>query len=185
MSEWFEHLDGLRDGGWDLLDRGASDPDSALHLAGLASIGLGGAAEARTVVLRGADRAAATLETHADRASHKVNELRANPLATFVFWDPGHSLQIRARVRMEVLTGAEAGDLWDNLSEGARRAYGGAPPPSTPMVSATDYTETTARDRMAILRGHVTAMDLLHLGALHRRALYEDHDGFKGMWLAP
>ena len=137
------------------------------------------------VVLRGASRPDATLEVHTDRASHKVDELQADPTATLVFWDAAQSLQIRARVAVDILTGAEVEERWQSLSDAAARNYGGTPPPSTPMNSAQDYVETVERDRFAVLIGHVTSMDVVHLRPLHRRALFEAKDGFAGMWLAP
>lgn len=185
MSDWFETLDGLRNTTWQMLESGASDSESVLHTATLATMGLGGAAEARTVVLRGASAADATLELHTDRASRKVDELQANPKATLVFWDAGHSLQIRARVSVDILTGAQVEDRWRGLSDTAAKNYGGTPPPSTPMPAAEDYQETVERDRFAVLFCRVSSMDVVHLGRLHRRALYEAKDGFAGMWLAP
>ncbi|SFH21295.1 Pyridoxamine 5'-phosphate oxidase [Palleronia marisminoris] len=185
MSDWFETLGGLRGQVWRMLSQGACDPDSALHTAALATTGLGGAAEARMVVLRGASPSDASLEVHTDRASRKVDELQAKPKATLLFWDPVQSLQIRARVDVEILTGPALDNRWNALAEPAARNYGGRPPPSTPMTSAHDYEETTERDRFAVLVGHVTSMDVVHLGKMHRRALFESKDGFAGMWLAP
>ncbi|WP_375261514.1 pyridoxamine 5'-phosphate oxidase family protein [Palleronia sp.] len=185
MSDWFETLDGLRDRTWQLLGDGAADPGSALHTASLATKGLGGAAEARMVVLRGASASEATLEVHTDRASRKVSELEADPKGTLLFWDALHALQIRARVEVEILTGAAVEDRWQSLSDEARKNYGGHPPPSTPVPAAEDYRETTERDRFCVLIGHVTSLDAVHLGQLHRRALFEAKDGFAGMWLAP
>lgn len=185
MSDWFETLDGLREKTWQLLGRGASDPNSALHTAALATKGLGGAAEARMVVLRGASASEATLEIHTDRASRKVGELQADPKATLLFWDAANALQIRARVDVEILTGPKVEDRWQTLPSEARKNYGGHPAPSTPMPAAEEYEETVERDRFAVLICHVTSIDVVHLGRMHRRALFEAKDGFAGMWLAP
>lgn len=185
MSDWFETLDGLHSRVWEMLDEGADDPQSAFHTAALATRGLGGAAEARMVVLRGASAADATLEIHTDRASRKVDELQASPKATLLFWDPAQSLQIRARVDVESLTGPALDDRWNALSKAAARNYGGDPPPSTPMNSAHDYVEIVERDRFAVLVSHITSLDAVHLGQTHRRALFEAKHGFAGMWLAP
>lgn len=185
MSDWFETLEGLRDKTWQMLDQGASDPDSALHTAALATKGLGGAAEARMVVLRGCSASGATLEIHTDRASRKVDELQADPKATLLFWDATNALQIRARVEVEILTGPEVEDRWQSLSGEARKNYGGRPAPSSPMPAAETYEETVERDRFAVLICRVTSLDVVHLGQMHRRALFEAKDGFAGMWLAP
>ncbi len=183
MSEWFETLDGLADRAWSHLHRAAERSDAPMRLFSLSTTGLGGAAEARMMVLRGADRAGWTLRAQTDRASRKVDELQATPLATLLFWHGEDSLQIRARARVSVLTGRPVEAEWESLAEGARRNYGGQPPPSTPMARAEEYDETAERQRFAVLSAAVTSLEVLHLGEMHRRALYaRDRDPH---WLAP
>ena len=183
MSEWYETLAGLQDRAWDGLAAACADGSHPLHLCALATSGLGGAAEARMVALRSADRGAAALSVQTDLASRKVAELEANPLATLLFWWPDASLQIRARARVTVERGATLDPDWATLPEDSRRNYGGRPPPSTPM--AEDYRETAERDRFGRLVAELTGLDLVHLGAFHRRAEYARDDGFEGRWLAP
>ena len=185
MSALTKTLEGLRSRAWEGLSAGAGDAGHPLHTCALATTGPGGAAEARMVVLRRAVRDKALLEIHTDRASRKVADLSARPLATLLFWWPDMALQIRARVRVRIVTGAEIDPVWKALSASARRNYGGRPPPSTPMAGSGDYSETAERDRFALLRGHVETLDLLHLGSAHRRAVYDRRDGFTGGWLAP
>ncbi len=184
MSDWFETLEGIWEQSWSLLEAAARDAGSAAHTGALASRGLGGGGEARMVVLRGADRRAARLEIHTDRASRKAQEIAADPLVTLLFWVPDRSLQIRARARATLLTD-DTQATWETLSESARRNYGGQPPPSTPLASAEDHAKTAERDRFAILSARLTSLDALHLGSRHRRAIYERERDFAGMWLAP
>ena len=185
MSEWFETLEGIREKAWHLLGQGAEDSRSAMHLAALATVGLGGGGEARRGVLLGARAADGTLEVQTDRASRKVDELQGTPLATLLFWDQETSVQIRARVRIDVLTGDAVEDRWQKLPDAARVNYGGQPAPSTPLDDPARYRETAERDRFAVLLGEVSSLDIVHLGDVHRRALFERKDGFAGMWLAP
>lgn len=183
MSEWFETLDGLADRAWAHLHRAAAEPDAPMRLFSLATAGLGGAAEARMMVLRGADRVGWTLRARTDRAARKVDELQATPLATLLFWHRADSLQIRARARVSIITGRPVEAEWESVAEGERRNYGGQPPPSTPMARAEEYDETAERQRFAVLSATVTSLELLHLGAMHRRALFApDRDPH---WLAP
>ena len=183
MSEWFETLDGLRDRAWDHLHRAATQPDAPMRLFSLSTTGLGGAAEARMMVLRGADRDRWTLSAQTDRASRKVDELQATPLAMLLFWDGSDSLQIRARARVAVRTGRAVEETWRTVPQDARHNYGGRPPPSTPMARAEEYEPTAERQRFAVLSAEVTSLDILHLGDKHRRALYApDRDPH---WIAP
>ena len=185
MSEWYETLAGLQDRAWDGLAAACAEGSHSLHLCALATTGLGGAAEARMVALRDADRDAGGLTVQTDLASRKVAELEANPLATLLFWWPDASLQIRARARVTVESGATLDPDWAALPQESRRNYGGRPPPSTPMPAAGDYRETAERDRFGRLVAELTGLDLVHLGSFHRRAEYTRDDGFEGQWLAP
>lgn len=179
-SEWFETLPRLRARTWEML----AEADHPFRTACLATAGLGGGAEARMVVLRGADAAAARLEIHTDRASRKAAEIEADPRATLLFWAPGDALQVRARCRIAPVTGPAAAATWKVVPDPARRNYGGQPPPSTQMARAEDYAETVEPDRFALLSAEVSALDVLHLGRTHRRALF-DAARPEGTWLAP
>ncbi len=183
MTEWFETLDGLSARAWEHLERAGAGSNGAMRLFSLSTTGLGGAAEARMMVLRGADRDAWRLEAQTDRASRKVDELQATPLATLLFWHGPDSLQVRARARVTVRTGRVVEAEWEAVPEDARHNYGGQPPPSTPMGAAGEYEETAERQRFAILSAEVTSLDILHLGDLHRRALFEPARDPR--WLAP
>lgn len=143
-------------------------------------------AEARLVVLRGADRGAATVDLFTDSATAKVAELAATPTASLLAWIPGDALQIRLRLAVQVITGPALDAQWAALPHAARTNYGGAPLPGTPMARPEDYRETTDRARFTQLRGTVQRADLVHLGeALHRRAIFEAADGFAGQWVGP
>ena len=139
---------------------------------------------ARTMVLRGADRGAGTIETHTDVASPKVAELRADPQAVIHVWDEDASIQIRLRSRVEVVTGPEAHAIWEGVPEGARDNYGGEPAPGEPIERPEDYEPGASRERFAVLRARVDEIDLLSLDDPALRALYERSDGFAGRWLA-
>lgn len=179
-----ETLGTLLDLCWDRL--AAGEKPQSLRWPALATTGLGGAAEARMVVLRGVDRSSHRLTVHSDRAAAKVSELSATPLATLLFWDPETSLQIRARIRAEITTGEEAPHLWNDIPENDRDAYGGEPPPGAPLSNPADHAIRPRAERFARIDCTVRSLDLLHLErGDHRRALFEAEDGFTGRWLAP
>lgn len=182
MSEWFETLDGLRGEIWRRLRTGAESGGGSRVVA-LATVG-GRGAEARMVALREARVEAAELEVQTDLLSAKVDELRAEPRATLLSWEPEALLQARLRVRVEVVTEGLDG-RWAAMPDEARRNHGGLPPPGRPMERAEDYVETRERERLAVLLARVEEIDAVHLGDLHRRALFSRDDGFAGRWIAP
>ncbi len=183
MDDWANDLGALRERCWRELERAASDPEAPMHRTVLATTGLGGGAEARTLVLRHANADRAELGIQVDAASTKVAEIRANPLATLLFWDPGTALQIRARLRLAV--DAETRAIWDGLSEDARSNYGGTPPTGAPIPAPDAYDKVPDPSRLVRLVGEIDSMDVVYLGPAHRRALFARKDGFAGTWLAP
>ncbi|MGF1560659.1 MAG: pyridoxamine 5'-phosphate oxidase family protein [Geminicoccaceae bacterium] len=171
---------------WQRLRRGVVDHKAATRHPVLATIGLDGFAEARTVVLRACDPVAASLSVYTDARSHKINELHAHPGATLLFWDPRARLQIRARVRMAIATGEALTDLWASLPEGARAVYGGDPAPGRPIDGPDAHEPKPDPAQFARLDGSVISLEALHLiEPKHLRARFERADGFQGQWLAP
>jgi hypothetical protein len=182
---WAHALDTLLDAAWSRLVRGVRDKRAPTRHVTLATLGQDGWPQARTVVLRGADRDMAMLEVHTDLRSAKVAELRAHPKAQLHAWDPRAHLQIRAEVRATVLSGPTVQDRWEKVPDGARLAYGSTPAPGQPVGAALDYVkQPNARD-FAVLRLTVQGLDLVHLGTNHRRARFARADGWAGQWLAP
>ena len=84
---------------WEALAEGVSKGRDPFHTVTLATTGPAGA-EARTVVLRGADAEARTLACHTDLRSGKVEELRADPRCTWLCYDRGRKLQLRRRLQL-------------------------------------------------------------------------------------
>ncbi|WP_138468718.1 pyridoxamine 5'-phosphate oxidase family protein [Poseidonocella sp. HB161398] len=177
-------LAALFDEAWQMLEDGVRDRAAAARLPVLATAGLNGGAEARMVVLRAADRQAARLEVHTDALSGKAAELAADPRATLVVWDPGAALQLRLRVRATLLPGDP--QRWEAVPGLARAAYGGTPPPGTPLGQPSDWQAAPRIERHLALLLDLEALEVLHLGvALHRRARFEASSGWQGHWIAP
>ncbi len=171
--------------GWDALEQGVTDRHSPARTPTLATVSAEGRPEARTVVLRAADRAAALLEMHTDRSTPKIAALLRTPYAALHVWLPKLNLQIRVTARAEVRTGAEVADRWDKVPAGSRVAYGTEPAPGQPIAEVFAYDKPADPARFAVIFCHVEALDLLDLGARHRRARFVAGDGWAGEWLAP
>ena len=169
---------------WARIEAGVADASAPARTPALATLGEGGP-EIRTLVLRAADRGAGTLDLHADAASAKVAQLRADPRAALHVWDAGASLQLRLRARVEVLTGEGADAAWARVPEAARANYGGAPAPGQPLARPEALEPRAERARFAVLRCRAKEVEALLLADPHRRAVYARADGFAGGWVAP
>lgn len=180
MSDPFQRLDTLWSHIWDRLDRGVAQSDDPFRFVTLATIGAGGA-EARTVGLRAADRAAGTVEVHSDLRTAKVRALRTDPRAQLLFWDATTQVQLRVSVTMTLLPADAA--RWARIPEGARTNYGTDPAPGTPVDRPEKVTRTPEVARFVALSGEVSGMDVVSLAHdPHRRAMF---DGAQGRWVAP
>ncbi len=182
---WARTLEGLHAQGWARLARGVQDRHAAARHPTLATVSAEGRPQARTVVLRGVERARATLKVYTDLQSAKVAELRASPFAALHVWDSGAHLQIRLQAEVTILSGAASAAIWAELPEHGRSAYGSVPAPGTPVPAALDYTKIPDPSAFAILSLAVTEMDLLHLGKDHRRARFRRAADWAGEWLVP
>ncbi len=182
----FETLPGTLDQVWQRMARGVADRRAPARHPVLATAGLGGGAAARVVVLRAADRTGARIEVHTDTASGKIAELRADPRAALVIWEPRAQFQIRLTVTATILTGDDAAAHWARIPDGARSNYGGDPAPGTPLGDPAEHTPGATPDRFAVLDLRIEGIETLHLGRTrHRRARFGRADGFAGHWIAP
>lgn len=189
-----EVLDAL----WHRLERGVRERHDPFHLGVLCTLGTRGP-EARTVVLRHADRGRAVLQAHTDLRAPKVAELRAEPRLTWLAF--GDQVQIRARGRATVHhDDAIADAAWARSSPSSRRCYLADTAPSTELeqlrntlpealqTRRPEVEETLpGRAQFAVIRIELGEIDWLHLDSNgHRRALFRASGGrWSGRWLAP
>ncbi len=169
---------------WQRLGRGVADRRAAARHPVFATQAGSGGGEARVVVLRGVDRGDATLEVHTDARSGKVADLACVPRATLLVWDARARLQMRLRAEVTVTRGDAA--RWARVPGPARRAYGGAPAPGTPIPAPDAYTPAPDPAQFAVLACRLEEIDALRLDdAGHRRALFLRAEGWRGQWLVP
>lgn len=182
---WAQTLDGLFNQAWVRLIRGVHDRHTATRHPTLASVDKHGQPQARTVVLRAADKNAATLQIHTDLHSAKVAELRTNPAAALHVWDASAHLQIRIAAQVSILTGDAVSAIWDKVPTPSRSSYGSMPAPGQPVADALAYRKGPDPAAFAVIQLDLQAMDLLHLGPNHRRARFLRSDDWRGEWLVP
>ena len=181
---WAVALDTLYAQAWQRLIRGVHDRHTPARHPTLATVSPEGMPQARTVVLRGADPARGRLEIHTNLHSSKINDLGVRPLAALHVWDSGQKLQIRLQAEVEVLTGPQAATAWSRVPEGSRTAYS-AHAPGSPLGDALAWDRQPDPAAFAVLHLHIQAMDLLHLGPDHRRAVYTRVQDWVGQWVVP
>ena len=185
VHDWARSLDGLLNQAWKRLGRGVADRRAAARHPTLATVDAEGRPRARTVVLRGADQAAARLRVYTDRKADKVVELQATPWASMHVWDQTAHLQLRLVAETVIHTDAAAQGIWAGLSAHAQRCYGFQPPSGAAISDALDYEVWPSAQDFAILELNVAQLEVLYLGRRHRRAGFDRADGWAGRWLVP
>lgn len=185
LHPWAADLADLHAQVWVRLVRGLRDRRAPTRHPTLATVGLDGKPQARTVVLRAADKALGTLDIHTDLRSTKVSELRQTPHAALHVWDEAARLQLRLEATVTLLHGPEATAFWSNVPDASRLSYGSQPAPGQPIAEALGYTRQPDPASFAVLRLTVQTIDALHLGPNHRRARFDRDADWSGTWLAP
>ncbi|MEJ8561796.1 pyridoxamine 5'-phosphate oxidase family protein [Yoonia sp. GPGPB17] len=185
MSEWFETTADILTKVWDTLDRGVIDADHPARRPTLATVSPDGWPEARTVVLRSADRTGGVVTVHTDLYSDKIKSLQPVPRAALHIWDVEQNLQIRLQAEVAIARAPETRTLWDEIPDHAQQSYGVTPPPGTPIETALDYVKQPDPETFAVLHCTIIAIDALHLGADHRRVSYSRVGHWQGQWLSP
>jgi pyridoxine/pyridoxamine 5'-phosphate oxidase len=185
LHPWAADLSGIYAQVWTRLVRGVRDRRAPTRHPTLATVTPDGKPQARTVVLRAADKSTGTLDIHTDLQSSKVADLRATPFAALHVWDQAAHLQMRLEARVTILTGADVAALWAEVPDASRQSYGSLPAPGQPIAQALDYAKQPNPESFAVLRLTVQTIDAVHLGAHHRRARFDRDARWAGTWLAP
>jgi pyridoxamine 5'-phosphate oxidase len=185
LHSWATDLPELHMKIWTRLVRGVRDRRAPTRHPTLATVTPDGRPQARTVVLRAADKTMGTLVIHTDLHATKVADLHATPFAALHVWDAAARLQIRLEATAIILTGPDVAALWAAVPDVSRQSYGSHPAPGQPLAQALDYTKQPDPASFAVLRLTVQTIDALHLGADHRRARFDRDAGWVGTWLAP
>jgi hypothetical protein len=187
------------DTAWRLLTRGAADRRSPLHTPVVASVDVQRRPDARVMVLRAADRQAATLRFHTDARSPKCAALDGAAVSVLAY-HPGEAVQLRVSGTARIVTqGPEVDHIWVTSTPFARRCYLVEAAPGTPISAPGSglpaWVEgrkpeaaelVPARPNFALVIVDVTEVDWLHLAQTgHRRAVFGAGNGWRGEWRVP
>ena len=145
----------------------------------------------RMVVLRAYDPQLREALFYTDLRSNKVEQLRRNPRAGLLFWDPDERLQIRIRGQISIEMQSPRTDRhFEELPPRSLVAYATQLAPGTPISEETvaRLEECSAvRENFALLCFQADAFDVLELTrSLHRRAGFQKISGiWQRTWLVP
>lgn len=168
---------------WSELQRATVDRHHEWRTPVLATTGLDGLPQARTVVLRAADATASQLRFFTDRRSPKVLELKAAPAATIVFWSRRLNWQLRVQVDTHVHTDGPVVDAaWARVGQSAAAGDYLAPQaPGSALHALADHEP--GGHQLAVVTAHIEHIDWLELAREGHRRARLTHDALA--WLVP
>lgn len=181
VPAFYNDLDATLAHALDLLAKGVKDRRSALHTFNVATIGLDGTPQVRTVVNRGFDPQTRTLRFHTDARSPKIAELEANPRCSVHIYDRWAKIQLRLDTVATVhRDGSVRQGAWDATRDFSRICYRVVPAPgdTTPVPDEVAFTAGETADEgeenFVAVTLQVQALEWLYLAHQgHRRARYE------------
>lgn len=182
---WAEQLHTLHAQAWHRLVRGVHDRHAAARHPTLATVSADGLPQLRTVVLRHADPVTASVHLHTNRYSPKVAELLAAPVAALHVWDARARLQLRLQAQVGVASGEVVDEAWARVPVGSRSVYCRSAVPGQPIPDALAYLQEPDPDAFSVITLRLDQLDVLHLGPLHRRGVFQRADGWTGRWVTP
>jgi pyridoxamine 5'-phosphate oxidase len=183
MRQHLDSLPAIEDALWQALQRAVHDKAHPWRTPVLATTD-GEIGDARTVVLREAERDRAGLRLYSDARSAKAAQIASHPQGTLVMWSPALGWQLRVRVVLTVSTeGLEVSSRWAKLKlSPAANDYLSSHAPGTPLEAA--LAARGERAHFALIDAHVQSIDWLELHADgHRRARFVV--GATPCWLQP
>lgn len=168
---------------WSELEQAVTDRTHGWRTPVLATVAADGLPDARTVVLRKADRASQRFKVFTDQRSPKVAQLQANPDAQLVFWCPDRQWQLRARVTARIDANSDqTAAIWTRVRQTA--AAGDYLTADAPGSLLSDQVPLSAdQHALCVLEFQVRSLDWLMLSRQgHRRARLEQG---RLVWLTP
>lgn len=180
---------------WLRLEQGARDRRSAFHTPTLATVDALGRPRARTVVLRGVDRASAGLRVHCDLRSDKAGEIGAGGRFALHAYDAPAKMQLRIEGGGTLHTDdALTDDAWAGAQAMSRVGYGSLPGPGTAIGTGGAYALPgpeaalrLGRPHFAVLALAAERLDFLTLDRRGNRRAEWRREGqdWRGTWLVP
>lgn len=178
---------------WDQLGAAATSR-SPFNFLQLATAGLDGAPQLRTIVLRRCDATNGTLSFITDMRSPKIREIRNDPRVSLVGFDPAASVQLRLSGVAAISDDeAEKLEMWQSLRERTLILFDAPHAPGTVLddsgqpLQAGEPSNEEPYARFALITVTLNRLEWLDLSsANHVRCAFERQGTtWHGAWLAP
>ncbi len=200
QPDYYSQLDAAETMAWDMLEKGAASAKQAFHTPVLATVSADGAPQARTIVMREADRGTRMLRGNTDQRAPKAHQIANDSRVQLLFYDVAAKVQIRVTAQAELITeGPTRTEAWATSMPGSKVCYlaEGAPgthkdAPTSGLPDYADRGQRVAPDKLeegmknfAVIRFSVEAIDWLYLDSNgHRRAQF-DYVAKTKSWVIP
>ena len=183
---------------WSMLNNAVKDRNSQFRIP-VFSCGNNDNIESRIVVLRKSDENNNIVQFHSDIRSDKIDILKKNPKASFLFYDK--ELKIQVRLKVEAIINHKndvTKQSWKKTQHISRKCYLVDNGPGTisdeptsglkPELDNFDYTKEESEEgykNFTVIQCKIKSIEWLYLAAKgHRRARF-DLVNNKNNWLVP
>ena len=195
---YYENLEEIRKKLWSMLDDAVVNRSSPFRIPVFICTDQNDI-DGRIVVLRKSDKNNNILQFHTDLRSPKVNILKKNKNASFVFYDKEEKIQLRVKVICEINNkNSLTEESWKKTQHISRRCYltdsgpgSVSKNPTSGMISKLedfDYTMEQSEkgyENFTVIKCKIKSIEWLYLAAKgHRRAIF-DLVNKKSSWLVP
>ena len=185
---------------WDLLDKGLKNRNTPFHIPVFISSDKD-KVDGRIVVLRGVDEKEKKIWFHSDIRSNKIEKLKNNPDAAFLFYDKSEKIQLRISGSTKInYQNNTTQNSWQKTAHLSRQCYLGSKAPgddaSTPTSGLTfevDNLKYTIEEseigykNFCVIETYIKSIEWLYLAAKgHRRAYFDlNKKQLEKKWLIP
>ena len=183
---------------WSMLNNAVKDRNSQFRIP-VFSCGNNDNIESRIVVLRKSDENNNIVQFHSDIRSDKIDILKKNPKASFLFYDK--ELKIQVRLKVEAIINHKndvTKQSWEKTQHISRKCYLVDNGPGTisdeptsglkPELDNFDYTKEESEEgykNFTVIQCKIKSIEWLYLAAKgHRRARFDLENGREN-WLIP
>ena len=195
---YYEDFSEIKKKIWSMLNNAVKDRSSPFRIP-VFSCGNNDKIESRIVVLRKSDENNNIVQFHSDIRSDKINILKKNPKASFLFYDK--ELKIQVRLKVEAIINHDndvTKQSWEKTQHISRKCYLVDNGPGTisdeptsglkPELDNFDYTKEESEEgykNFTVIQCKIKSIEWLYLAAKgHRRARF-DLENNKDNWLVP
>ena len=183
---------------WSMLNNAVKDRSSPFRIP-VFSCGNNENVESRIVVLRKSDENNSLVQFHSDIRSDKIDILKKNPKASFLFYDKELKIQVRLKVEAIINYNNDiTKQSWEKTQHISRKCYLVDNGPGTisdeptsglkPELDNFDYTKEQSEEgykNFTVIQCKIRSIEWLYLAAKgHRRARF-DLETNKVNWLVP